>query len=65
MLKPFSARRATQEVGERAENGKGARMRLGRNVEVRPLGGGAGCLGMLLVSLVLSVLLTIIVNVIL
>lgn len=40
-------------------------MRLGRNVEVRPLGGGAGCLGMLLVSLVLSVLLTIIVNVLL
>ena len=39
-------------------------MRFG-NVEVRPLGGGAGCLGMLLVSLVLSVLLTVIVNVIL
>jgi hypothetical protein len=40
-------------------------MRLGRNVEVRPLGGGLGCLGMLLVSLVLSVLLTVIVNLIL
>ena len=39
-------------------------MRFG-NVEVRPLGGGAGCLGMLLVSLVLSVLLTMLVNVIL
>jgi len=36
-------------------------MRFG-NVEVRPLGGGAGCLGMLLVSLVLSVLLTVLVN---
>ncbi len=36
-------------------------MRFG-NVEVRPLGGGAGCLGMLLVSLVLSLLLTLLVN---
>jgi hypothetical protein len=35
------------------------------NVEVRPLGGGAGCLGMLLFSIVASVLLTIIVNVVL
>jgi hypothetical protein len=33
-------------------------MRLGRNVEVRPLGGGLGCLAMLLVSVLLSVLLT-------
>jgi hypothetical protein len=39
-------------------------MRIG-NVEIRPLGGGAGCLLMLLASLVLSVLLTIIVNLLL
>ena len=37
-------------------------MRIGRNVEVRPLGGGAGCLVMLAVSLFLSVGLTILVN---
>ena len=37
-------------------------MRLGRNVEVRPLGGAPGCLGMLLVSIVLSVLLTVVLN---
>ena len=36
-------------------------MRFG-NVEVRPLGGGAGCMTMLLVSLVLSLLLTLLVN---
>jgi hypothetical protein len=29
-----------------------------RNVEVRPVGGGPGCLLMILVSVVLSVLLT-------
>ena len=33
-------------------------MRLGRNVEVRPLGSGLGCLAMLFVSVLLSVLLT-------
>jgi hypothetical protein len=33
-------------------------MRIG-NTEVRPLGGGLGCLGMILISLVLSVLLTV------
>ncbi len=37
-------------------------MRIGRNVEVRPLGGGAGCLAMLVVSVVASILLTLIVN---
>jgi hypothetical protein len=37
-------------------------MRLGRNLEVRPLGGGAGCITMLLVSLLLSVGLTLLVN---
>lgn len=39
-------------------------MRIG-NAEVRPLGGGAGCLGMILVSIVASVLLTVIVNLVL
>jgi hypothetical protein len=38
-------------------------MRIGR-VEIRPLGGGPGCLMMILVSVVLSVLLTVILNVI-
>jgi hypothetical protein len=37
-------------------------MRLGKNIEVRPLGGGAGCLGMILFSIVASVILTIVVN---
>lgn len=37
-------------------------MRLGRNVEVQPLGGAAGCLGMLVASVVVSVLLTVILN---
>jgi hypothetical protein len=36
-------------------------MRLG-NWEIRPLGGGLGCLLMILVSIVLSVLLTVCVN---
>ena len=36
-----------------------------RNFQIRPLGGTAGCLGMILVSLVASVLLTIILNVVL
>jgi hypothetical protein len=34
------------------------------NVEVRPLGGGAGCLGMLLFSILASVLLTVLLNLI-
>ena len=38
-------------------------MRIG-NVEVRPLGGGAGCLGMVAFSILASVLLTVIVNLI-
>jgi hypothetical protein len=36
-------------------------MRLG-NWEVRPLGGGLGCLAMILASIALSVLLTVCVN---
>ncbi len=37
-------------------------MRLGHNVEVRPLGGGPGCLGMILFSVLASLLLTLLVN---
>jgi hypothetical protein len=37
-------------------------MQPGRNVEVRPLGGRAGCLGMILFSIVASVVLTVLVN---
>lgn len=36
-----------------------------RNVEVRPLGGGLGCLSMILVSIVASVLLTVVANLLL
>lgn len=36
-------------------------MRFG-GVEVRPLGGGAGCLGMVMFSILASVILTVIVN---
>jgi hypothetical protein len=36
-------------------------MRFG-NAEVRPLGGGVGCLTMILLSVVLSLLLTLLVN---
>ena len=37
-------------------------MKVGRNVEVRPLGGGLGCVVMLLVSIFASVLLTLVLN---
>ena len=40
-------------------------MRLGRNVEVRPLGGGPGCLAMILFSIVASVVLTVVLNLLL
>ena len=39
-------------------------MRMGR-YEVQPLGGGLGCLGMLMFSLLASVVLTVIVNLLL
>jgi hypothetical protein len=39
-------------------------MRFGDNIEVRPLGGGMGCLGMILFSILASVLLTVILNLI-
>jgi hypothetical protein len=35
------------------------------NVEVRPLGGGLGCLTMILVSIVASVVLTVLANLLL
>jgi hypothetical protein len=38
-------------------------MRFG-NVDVRPLGGGVGCLTMLLISVIASVVLTILLNMI-
>ena len=37
-------------------------MRLGRNYEVRPFGGGAGCLGMIAISALVSLLLTVFIN---
>jgi len=40
-------------------------MRMGRNVEVRPLGGGAGCLAMILFSVLASVILTVVANLLL
>lgn len=36
-------------------------MRIG-NVEIRPLGGGLGCLMMIIISIVLSVLGTVVLN---
>jgi hypothetical protein len=42
----------------------GGRMRFG-DVEIRPLGGGVGCLMMLLVSVIASVVLTILLNLLL
>jgi hypothetical protein len=40
-------------------------MRVGRNLEVRPLGGLPGCLAMILVSIVASILLTVLLNLLL
>jgi len=40
-------------------------VKIGRNVEVRPLGGAPGCLAMILVSLLLSVVLTVVINLLL
>jgi hypothetical protein len=37
-------------------------MRVGRNVEVRVLGGLPGCLAMIIASVVISVLLTLLLN---
>jgi hypothetical protein len=38
-------------------------MRVGRNTEIRPLGGGMGCLAMILLSMVVSIMLTVLLNV--
>ena len=40
-------------------------MRIGPNVEVRPLGGAMGCLGMILFAVIISVALTVLLNVLL
>jgi len=40
-------------------------MRIGRNLQVRPLGGAMGCLVMIAVSIVLSVVLTVALNLVL
>ncbi len=40
-------------------------MRVGRNLEIRPLGGGLGCLGMILLSILASVVLTVVLNLLL
>jgi hypothetical protein len=37
-------------------------VRIGRNVEVKPLGGAPGCLAMIVLSIVVSVVLTLAVN---
>jgi hypothetical protein len=37
-------------------------VRIGRNVEVRPLGGAPGCLAMILISILLSLVLTVVIN---
>ena len=34
----------------------------GRSFQIRPLGGGRGCVGMILFSIVASILLTVVVN---
>ena len=40
-------------------------MRIGKSVEIRPLGGTSGCLAMILVSVVLSILPTVVLNLLL
>jgi hypothetical protein len=45
-----------------ALTGEGVEMRIGRDLEVRPLGGAAGCLAMILFSVLASVILTVLVN---
>ena len=41
---------------------EGGAMRIGRNVEVRPLGGAVGCLAMIAFSVLASVVLTVLVR---
>jgi hypothetical protein len=40
-------------------------MRIGKNMEVRPLGGAPGCLALILFSVVASILLTVLLNLLL
>jgi hypothetical protein len=40
-------------------------MRIGKNMEVRPVGGAPGCLAMILFSVVASILLTVLLNLLL
>lgn len=40
-------------------------MRIGRNIQVRPLGGGMGCLAMIVFSVLASVILTVVLNLLL
>lgn len=40
-------------------------MRIGRNAQVRPLGGRAGCFAMILFSVLASVILTVVANLLL
>jgi hypothetical protein len=40
-------------------------VRIGRNIEVRPVGGAAGCLAMIAFSIVVSVVLTLVLNLLL
>jgi hypothetical protein len=42
-----------------------AGMRIGKNLDVRPLGGAPGCLAMILFSVVASILLTVLLNLLL
>ncbi len=39
-----------------------APLRIGRNVEVKPVGGGKGCLVMILISVIASIVLTVLLN---
>lgn len=50
---------------ERAACGYDDTVRIGRNVEVRPLGGAPGCLAMILISIFLSVFVTVVLNLLL
>ncbi|WP_281175518.1 hypothetical protein [Nitriliruptor alkaliphilus] len=40
-------------------------MRIGRNLDVRPLGGRPGCLAMILFSILASIALTVVLNLLL
>ena len=40
-------------------------MRVGRNTDVRPVGGGVGCVAMLVGSILLSVVATVLLNLLL